>query len=60
MTRHSRQVLADAYLETGISDTHNLDDGPIFQHAPDEDIGPNEDDDCTDSIDKSMEEILYG
>jgi hypothetical protein len=62
LTRHSRQLLADAYLETGISDTHNLDhelDGPIFQHAMDEDIDLNEDDNFTDSVDKSTEEMIY-
>jgi len=65
LTRHSRQLLADAYLESGVSDTHNLEselDFPVPIFAPDdlhEEIDHDEDDDFTDLDDKKTEEIIY-
>jgi hypothetical protein len=63
LNRHSRQLLADAYLESGFADTSEPDPGLIFQplHALDEDIGPDDDnDDLTDEdIDERTEEIIY-
>ena len=65
LTRYSRQLLADAYLETGAGDTRDFnseldflsqsDPGPNFQHTLDEDIDPDEDD--PDSI---AEDLLNG
>ena len=60
-TQHSRQLLAESYLEAGGSHPQNLESefdflshSDTFQHAPDEDNGDeNEDDDFT-------EEVIYG
>jgi hypothetical protein len=69
LTRHSRQLLADAYLETGIGDTHDFDSELLLpdtglpisqhQHAFDEDIDSDSDDDTNESVDKRTEEIIY-
>lgn len=66
MTRHSRQLLADAHLETGVDNPDSEfdfhpDPGPIFQHAPeDEDFDPDEEDVAgDDSVDKRTEEIIH-
>ena len=66
LTRHSRQLLAESYLEAGVSDPQNLesdldflnhsDPGVTFQHAPDEDNDHDEDDDGDDDI---TEEMIY-
>jgi hypothetical protein len=59
LTRHSRQLLAESYLEAGVSDTHNLDSDPgvIFQHAADEDNDRDEDGDEDDVEDDDFAEI---
>jgi hypothetical protein len=63
LTRHSRQLLAESYLEAGVSGPQNwdaeldflsqADPGVTFQHAPDEDNEHDGDDD-------DMEEVIYG
>jgi len=67
LTHHSRQLLAESYLEAGVSDTQNWDSeldfishsgpGVTFQHAPDEDDDRDEDDNGDNDI---TEEIIYG
>ena len=65
MTRHSRQLLADAYLKSGFADTSEPEPGLIFQphHARDDDIDPDNDNDNddlnNDDIDIRTEEIIY-
>ena len=63
MIHHSCQSLADAYLESGFTDTSEPDPGLNFQphHAPDDDIDPdNYDNDLNnEDIDKRTEEIIY-
>ena len=63
LTRHSRQLLADAYLEAGV-DTHNLDSELDFQPDPElifqhqhaeEDIDSDEDEDFT----NESAELIY-
>jgi hypothetical protein len=67
LTRHSRQLLAESYLEAGVSDRQNWDSeldflsqadpGVTFQHAPDED---DEHDEDNDGDNDNMEEVIYG
>lgn len=69
LTRHSRQLLAESYLESGVSDPQNwdsgldflgqADSGVTFQHALDEDNDHDEDND-EDGDNDNTEELLYG
>lgn len=62
LTHHSCQLLAESYLEAGVSDIHNLDSDPgvIFQHVADGDNDYDEDNDEDEAEDEdSSEEMIY-
>lgn len=59
LTRHSRQLLAESYLEAGFSDLHNLDSELDFLgHSEPGVFQPDEDNDHEGDDDLS-EEIIY-
>jgi hypothetical protein len=66
LTRHSRQLLAESYLEAGVSDPQNLESefdflshSDTFQHAPDEDNDHDEDEDEDDFTEEAIYEFVF-